>query len=47
MKIERNIIFVRGLDALDASPLLDIKPFIARFDQRDNVKSGWQEALDL
>ncbi len=45
IKIEKNILHVKGLDALDGSPLLDIKPFIARFDKRDNVKSGWQDNI--
>lgn len=44
-KIESNILYVRDLDILDNTPLLDIKPYIQRFDSRDNVKSGWQDAI--
>jgi len=40
---ERNILKVRGLDALDGSPLLDIKPYVAAVDERSTVKSGWLE----
>ena len=32
IKIEGNIITVKWLDALDGSPLLDIKPFISEID---------------
>ncbi|NIM18138.1 MAG: tRNA (N6-threonylcarbamoyladenosine(37)-N6)-methyltransferase TrmO [Candidatus Aminicenantes bacterium] len=28
LKVERNIIFVRGIDILDGTPILDIKPYI-------------------
>ena len=36
--IEDNVIFVRGLDMLDGTPLLDIKPFVPAFDSRDQVR---------
>lgn len=45
LKIERNILHVEDLDILDGTPLLDIKPYIARFDSRDNVRSGWQDDI--
>ncbi len=44
-KIEGNILYVRDLDILDGTPLLDIKPYIQRFDSRDDSKSGWQEDI--
>ncbi|MFX0171755.1 MAG: tRNA (N6-threonylcarbamoyladenosine(37)-N6)-methyltransferase TrmO [Candidatus Hodarchaeota archaeon] len=31
---------IRGVDMLDSTPLLDIKPYIPLFDQRD-AKIGW------
>jgi tRNA-Thr(GGU) m(6)t(6)A37 methyltransferase TsaA len=40
---ENNILKVKGLDALNGSPLLDIKPYIAAVDERSVVKSGWLE----
>lgn len=40
---ERNILKVRGLDAIDGSPLLDIKPYVAAVDERSIVRSGWLE----
>ncbi len=29
------------VDMLDGTPLLDIKPYVAHFDSRTRVKSGW------
>ena len=40
---DRNILKVRGLDAIDGSPLLDIKPYVAVVDERSVVRSGWLE----
>jgi tRNA-Thr(GGU) m(6)t(6)A37 methyltransferase TsaA len=38
---EGRILKVRGLDAIDGSPLLDIKPYIPSIDEKTNVKAGW------
>ena len=35
-----NVIKVLGVDMLDSTPLLDIKPYVPLFDQRD-AKTGW------
>jgi len=43
---EGRILRVKGLDVLDGTPLLDIKPYTARFDRRENVRSGWQDTPD-
>jgi formylmethanofuran dehydrogenase subunit E len=40
---ENNILKVKGLDAIDATLLLDIKPYIPAVDQRSVVKPGWLE----
>ncbi len=45
VKIERNILYVRDIDILDSTPLIDIKPYIRRFDLVGRAKSGWQEAI--
>jgi len=44
-RIENNTLYVRDLDILDGTPLLDIKPYIQRFDSREDVKSGWQDTV--
>ena len=41
--IEGNIIHVEQVDMLNGTPLIDIKPFYPRYDNRDNVKIGWLE----
>jgi tRNA-Thr(GGU) m(6)t(6)A37 methyltransferase TsaA len=40
---EKNILNVKGLDAVDSTPLLDIKPYIPSIDERSVVKLGWLE----
>jgi tRNA-Thr(GGU) m(6)t(6)A37 methyltransferase TsaA len=41
--IEGNIIYIEQVDMLDSTPLIDIKPFYPRYDNRENVKIGWLE----
>jgi tRNA-Thr(GGU) m(6)t(6)A37 methyltransferase TsaA len=40
-----NILYVEGLDVLDGTPLLDIKPYVPNFDEAGigNVRIGWLE----
>jgi formylmethanofuran dehydrogenase subunit E len=38
---ENNILKVKGLDAIDGTPLLDIKPYVPEIDVRSVVKVGW------
>jgi tRNA-Thr(GGU) m(6)t(6)A37 methyltransferase TsaA len=45
ISVEGNILHVQDIDILDGTPILDIKPYIARFDTRDDVKSGWQDGI--
>jgi len=40
---EENRLYVSGVDMLDQTPLLDIKPYVPDFDQRNSVRSGWYE----
>ncbi len=45
VKIEENIVTIKGIDVLDGTPLLDIKPYIENFDKVEGeVKSGWMKA---
>jgi len=41
--IEGNLLTIEQVDMLDGTPLIDIKPFYPRYDNRRNVKSGWLE----
>ena len=38
---QENILIVEGIDVLDQTPLLDIKPFIPEFDNRTGGSTGW------
>jgi tRNA-Thr(GGU) m(6)t(6)A37 methyltransferase TsaA len=42
-KREENILHLAELDMLDGTPLLDVKPFVPKFDHRENVRVGWME----
>ncbi|MFW5897926.1 MAG: tRNA (N6-threonylcarbamoyladenosine(37)-N6)-methyltransferase TrmO [Halanaerobium sp.] len=42
-KIEKNIIYIKDVDIVDDTPLLDIKPYVSEFDIRKDVKTGWYE----
>jgi len=41
IKIEKNILYIRDVDIVDGTPLLDIKPYIPEFDIRKVEKIGW------
>ncbi|MCW7076813.1 MAG: tRNA (N6-threonylcarbamoyladenosine(37)-N6)-methyltransferase TrmO [Candidatus Syntrophoarchaeum sp.] len=38
-----NILKVEGVDAVDGTPLIDIKPYVPQFDGTNDVKIGWFE----
>ena len=39
-------LLVEDLDVLDGTPLLDIKPYVARFDTRPDSRGGWTDEVD-
>lgn len=41
LRVDGNILDVEGIDMLDGTPLLDIKPYIPDFDFRENTQIGW------
>ena len=40
---DANVLEIEGVDVLDGTPLLDIKPYMPEFDIRQNVRAGWYE----
>jgi len=40
---EENILAIEGVDVLNGTPLLDIKPYVEDFDVRLNTRQGWYE----
>jgi len=45
VSIEDNVLHVKDIDIIDGTPLLDIKPYVQRFDSREDVISGWQDTI--
>jgi tRNA-Thr(GGU) m(6)t(6)A37 methyltransferase TsaA len=43
---EGNTLYLDGLDVLDGTPLLDIKPYTAKFDRIETSRNGWQDEVD-
>jgi tRNA (adenine37-N6)-methyltransferase len=43
---EGNILYLEGVDVLDGTPLLDIKPYTAGFDRIEGTCNGWQDEVD-
>ena len=41
LKIEDNILYIEDIDIVDGTPLLDIKPYVPKFDYRDTEQIGW------
>ena len=42
-----NILRVKGLDAIEGTPVIDIKPYVKRLDVKNKAISGWIEKTDL
>ncbi len=41
LKINDNVLMVKGLDALNGTPILDIKPFSKKHDHAEDAKTPW------
>jgi len=46
LSVKDNVLTVRGIDVLDGTPLLDIKPYVEQFDHPAHSRSGWMAASD-
>jgi len=42
-KIKNNFLYIKNLDVLNGTPLIDIKPYISDFDHYENIRKGWLE----
>ncbi len=40
-EIRNQLLEIEGVDILDGTPLLDIKPYVPEFDHHSPVKTGW------
>ncbi len=43
LKRSGRILTVKGIDVIDGTPLLDIKPYVSEFGPDENIKLGWLE----
>jgi len=43
---EGNVLHLDGVDILNGTPLLDIKPYTAKFDFVQTTRNGWQDEVD-
>lgn len=44
-KIENGLLYIRNVDILDGTPLLDIKPYVPEFDTPTDIRLGWLEKV--
>ena len=47
IEINANKLKVKGLDALERTPLIDIKPYLPEIDSKTNVRIGWVTDTDF
>ena len=43
-RIEDNVLYIKDVDIVDGTPLLDIKPYIPAVDVREDARIGWLTA---
>ena len=43
IKIDGNILHIRNMDMIEGTPLLDIKPYVSKFDDANIKRIGWLE----
>ena len=45
VSVSEHVLTVKGLDAIDGTPVLDIKPYYPAYDKRDAAVPEWTERL--
>ena len=40
-RLDGRVLHIAGVDILDGTPLLDIKPYVPEFDSPSDVRTGW------
>lgn len=43
VRVEGHTLYVEDVDVVDGTPLLDIKPYVPQFDDREGARIGWFE----
>jgi tRNA-Thr(GGU) m(6)t(6)A37 methyltransferase TsaA len=44
LSVEENILNIENVDIVDGTPLLDIKPYVPKFDHYGGERIGWRAA---
>ena len=44
-KIVDGVIYIRNMDIIDGTPLLDIKPYVPEFDTQVEIRTGWLQKV--
>jgi len=47
LSCKMNELKIEGVDVLDNTPLLDIKPYVPDFDVRTELRTGWYEVRNI
>lgn len=45
VRVERNVVHVHGIDFLDGTPVLDVKPYVPYADAFPKARAGWLDEL--
>ncbi len=45
VSIDGSVLAIKDIDLLDGTPVLDIKPYVAEFDHRPEVRCGWLDRV--
>lgn len=45
-RCEGSVLHVENIDVLDGTPLLDIKPYVGKFDCIEGARGGWTDGID-
>lgn len=44
-KVEGDTLYLAGIDLIDGTPILDVKPYIPLYDSVPHAKAGWTEKV--
>lgn len=47
LAVHDRVLEIEGVDVLDGTPLLDIKPYIPDFDAQADARTGWYTTRNL
>ena len=42
-RVQGEKLFIKDVDIIDGTPLLDIKPYVPEFDRHEKIRIGWLE----